>query len=173
MRDMTFLDITIAFSIIIKFNPTQRYCASVHNTGTQNKIVINTQSPILHLYYIFNHIQEQCFNHALFFLKNCNFIQELYLICVILTNKSLKLNLTMNDIAKLLHSLIEQHRSSDIAESEFKRMLNEDLELKEIYNNWCDENGYSPRNGYKEYIQEIFDSQESIWDSFISFEDEN
>ena len=79
----------------------------------------------------------------------------------------------MTDIAKLLQSLIEQHRSSDIVESEFKRMLNEEPGLKEIYNSWCEENGYSPRNGYKEYIQEIFDSQESIWDSFISFEDEN
>ena len=79
----------------------------------------------------------------------------------------------MTDIAKLLHSLLEQHRSSDIVESEFKRLLHDDLELKEIYNKWCDENGYSYRNGYKEYIQEIFDSQDSIWESLTSFEDEN
>lgn len=79
----------------------------------------------------------------------------------------------MTDIQDLLRSLIDQHRSIDIVESEFKRMLNEDPMVKDDYTAWCEEEGYSYKNGYIEYIQQIFDSQDSIWDTFIQFEDDN
>ncbi len=79
----------------------------------------------------------------------------------------------MTDMEKLLRSLIDQYRSIDIVESEFKRMLNEDNTIKDDYISWCEEFGYSPKKGYREYIQQIFESEDSIWDSFIQFEDEN
>lgn len=79
----------------------------------------------------------------------------------------------MTDIEDLLRSLIEQHRSIDIVESEFKRLLNEDPTIKDDYSIWCEESGYSYKKGYHEFIQQIFDSEDSIWDTFIQFEDEN
>ncbi len=79
----------------------------------------------------------------------------------------------MADIEELLRSLIDQHRSIDIVESEFKRMLNEDNNLKDDYIAWCEDEGYSYRSGYHEFIQQMFDSENSIWDTFIQFEDEN
>ena len=47
----------------------------------------------------------------------------------------------MADIEELLRSLIDQHRSIDIVESEFKRMLNEDNNLKDDYIAWCEDEG--------------------------------
>ena len=79
----------------------------------------------------------------------------------------------MADIEELLRSLIDQHRSIDIVESEFKRILNEDKTIKDDYTAWCEEEGYSYRKGYHEFIQQFFDSENSIWNSFIQFEDEN
>ena len=79
----------------------------------------------------------------------------------------------MVNIEDLLHSLIDQSRSIDIVEREFKRMLDDDSELNDEYVAWCEEMGFSVRKGYHEYIQQISDSEDSIWDSFIQFEDEN
>ncbi|MCH4156694.1 MAG: hypothetical protein LKF31_10365 [Muribaculaceae bacterium] len=72
-------------------------------------------------------------------------------------------------ISELLQSLLDQYSSVDMAESEFKRMLNEDDELKKAYFDWCEELGYSPKTGYSEYVEEIFESQDSIWDSLHEF----
>ncbi len=79
----------------------------------------------------------------------------------------------MTDIEDLLRSLIDQHKSIDIVESEFKRILNEDPMMKEDYLAWCEEGGYSYKTGYEDFIQQIIDSDDSIWDTLIQFEDEN
>lgn len=79
----------------------------------------------------------------------------------------------MTYMEDLLRSLIDQYRSIDIVESEFKRMLDEDSTIRNDYIAWCEEFGYSHKKGYREYIQQLFESEDSIWDSFIQFEDEN
>lgn len=79
----------------------------------------------------------------------------------------------MNNISELLRSLLDEYSSVDMAESEFKRMLNEDDNLKADYKVWCEDLGYSPKTGYEEYIEEIFESQDSIWDILDEYDDSN
>lgn len=77
------------------------------------------------------------------------------------------------EIEDVIQSLIDQHGSIDFVESEFLRMINEDADLKNAYYEWCEGLDYSPKTGYKEYIEEVFESKDSIWDTLTEFEDEN
>lgn len=77
----------------------------------------------------------------------------------------------MNDISELLQSLLTQHRSADIVESEFKKMLYEDEDVKKQYKEWCETLGYSEKTGYREYIEEILETQESIWDTINEYDE--
>ncbi|MFI3240580.1 MAG: hypothetical protein R3Y22_08345 [Bacteroidales bacterium] len=78
-----------------------------------------------------------------------------------------------NRITDLLNSLLSQYRSSDLAEREFKKLLYEDNEIKNEYNEWCDALGYSYRSGYSEYLEEQKEQEESLWDSINEYEDYN
>ncbi len=77
------------------------------------------------------------------------------------------------DIEEIIHTLIDQNGSIDFVESEFARMIDNDSELKNAYKEWCDDLGYSQKSGYKDYIEEVFESQDSVWDTLTEFEDEN
>lgn len=77
----------------------------------------------------------------------------------------------MNYISELLQSLLTQHRSADIIESEFKKLLYEDEDVKNKYKEWCETLGYSEKTGYMEYIEEILETQESIWDTINEYDD--
>lgn len=79
----------------------------------------------------------------------------------------------MMDIEDMIRTIIDQYRSVDVVESEFLRMLHEDMELRNAYEEWCTDMGYSPKTGYMEYIQDVFESENSIWDTLTEFEDEN
>ncbi len=76
------------------------------------------------------------------------------------------------NISEILRSLLDEYSSVDMAESEFSRMLNEDDNLKSQYYIWCEENGYSPKTGYEEYIEDFFENQESMWDILNEYEDD-
>ena len=67
-----------------------------------------------------------------------------------------------SDITQYFVSLLETHRSIDLANSEFRHMLDEDPQLKESYRTWCDENGHSPRHGLSD--------RESVWESLNDFD---
>lgn len=71
----------------------------------------------------------------------------------------------MDDITDFFNDLLRQYGSTDIAEAEFKKQLHEDPELKQRYREWCHEVGSSEKNGFMDYCEEYFDSQESIWDN--------
>lgn len=71
----------------------------------------------------------------------------------------------MTNISEFLQDLLDQYKSADIAESEFLKMMNEDEMLKSSYKEWCEDLGYPIKTGYAEYIEEIIENQESIWDT--------
>lgn len=77
-----------------------------------------------------------------------------------------------NDFEKLLISMIESNRSLDMAESEFKRQIGEDMELKDEYKAWCEEKGYSVRYGFKDFAAEYLENRESIWDSLTDYNED-
>lgn len=70
----------------------------------------------------------------------------------------------MNDLLELMQSLICQHRSVDIAESEFKRMIYDDEMLRLEYRDWCRREGLSERKGYIEYCNRYIEEEESRWE---------
>lgn len=70
----------------------------------------------------------------------------------------------MNDIIELFDSIISQNRSIDVADSEFRKLLYDDEELRSTYKEWCDECGYTEKRGFIEYCHQYFDAEESKWD---------
>ncbi|MCM1522431.1 MAG: hypothetical protein NC039_07245 [Muribaculaceae bacterium] len=80
--------------------------------------------------------------------------------------------LTM-EITDYFNSLLEEYGSIDIAEAEFKKQIHEDPELKAQYREWCHEVGSSEKNGFMDYCEEYFESQDNIWDNLKDeYEDE-
>lgn len=77
----------------------------------------------------------------------------------------------MDDITDFFKSLIQQHRSIDIAEAEFKRMIADDDELHEEYRQWCTENGSSEKQGFFDFCEEYMESQDSIWESLNDYDE--
>lgn len=74
----------------------------------------------------------------------------------------------MIDIIAVFESVISHNRSIDMADSEFKRMLYDDNEIKSAYKQWCQDEGYTEKYGFVEYCQQYFDEEERRWDSLKS-----
>lgn len=75
----------------------------------------------------------------------------------------------MEDFSDLLRELLDRHSNTSELDHEFERMLREDSKLKEEYEAWCEDHGFKPATGYRDYINEIIESQDSIWDSYQEF----
>lgn len=78
-----------------------------------------------------------------------------------------------NDIPAYLVTLLEHNRTIDVADAEFRRIMADDPELRDAYRDWCSENGYNPRTGFRDYAEEYLESRESIWDSLNDYDEEN
>lgn len=70
----------------------------------------------------------------------------------------------MNDIAEILRNLLDRNSQASDAEREFRSMMREDRSLKEDYKDWCEEQGYDIKTGYQDYIDELLETRDSIWD---------
>lgn len=78
----------------------------------------------------------------------------------------------MNDITRIFDDMLQQHRSIDIAEAEFKKLIHEDENMREEYREWCDAVGSSEKNGFRDYCEEYIKSQDSIWDTLNDYDQE-
>lgn len=74
-------------------------------------------------------------------------------------------NRIMNDITEVFQQVIGQYGSVDIADVEFKKMIDEDAELRGEYREWCDAVGSTERNGFLDYCEEYLADQHSIYDT--------
>lgn len=74
------------------------------------------------------------------------------------------------EITAIFESIIQQSGALDIAISEFKKMIADDVEFKSLYKEWCEENGYSERHGFVDYAEEFIKSQEEKWDSLTDYD---
>lgn len=77
----------------------------------------------------------------------------------------------MSDITEIFISILNECGSVDIAESEFKRMIADESELRQQYADWCDENGSSFRKGFLDFCEEYLESKNSIWDSLTDYDE--
>lgn len=78
----------------------------------------------------------------------------------------------MIDITEVFTQYLEQYDSVDIAESEFKKQMHEDPELRTSYRTWCHEVGSSEKRGFMDFCEEYLDNKNDIWDSLSSDYDE-
>lgn len=75
----------------------------------------------------------------------------------------------MNDISDYLRELLDRFSNTPELDEEFDRVLRTDEEFSNEYAIWCEDNGYNVKNGYREFINEIIESQDSYWDSYQEF----
>lgn len=77
----------------------------------------------------------------------------------------------MKDITEIFDDYLRQYGSIDIAESEFKKNIHEDSELRAAYLEWCDAVGSSEKKGFADYCEEYLQSQNDVMRS-LSDDDE-
>jgi hypothetical protein len=70
-----------------------------------------------------------------------------------------------HDITEVFEEVIQQTGSIDVAESEFKKMIGEDDELRQLYREWCQEVGSTERNGFSDFCDEYLELRNAVWDS--------
>lgn len=75
----------------------------------------------------------------------------------------------MNDITDILRELLDRYSNTPELDEEFERMMREDKEFVEEYTLWCEENGYNIKDGYRDFINDIIESQDSYWDNYQEF----
>lgn len=78
----------------------------------------------------------------------------------------------MNDITQYFDSLLAEHDSIDIAESEFKKAVAEDPELAAEYSEWCHAAGSSEKHGFRDYADEYKEMRDSVWDTLHDYDEE-
>lgn len=77
----------------------------------------------------------------------------------------------MLDITEIFDRYISQYSSIDIANSEFKKDLHEDSQLREAYKEWCHNVGSSEKNGFIDYAEEYLESQNDVWNNLSDFDE--
>ena len=75
----------------------------------------------------------------------------------------------MNDISDLLRELLDRYSNTPELDQEFERMRREVDGFNDDYVEWCEENGYSVKDGYRDFIDEIVESQDSYWDNYQEY----
>ena len=75
----------------------------------------------------------------------------------------------MNDVSDFLRELLDRFSNTPELDEEFDRMRRTDEKFDKEYVVWCDENGYNVKDGYRDFINEIIESQDSYWDNYQEF----
>jgi hypothetical protein len=75
----------------------------------------------------------------------------------------------MYDISEILRELLDRYSNTSELDHEFERMRRENEGFEDEYATWCDEYGYTVKDGYRDFINEIVESQDSYWDNYQEF----
>ena len=74
-------------------------------------------------------------------------------------------------LTQYIINLLEEHSDTALAEAEFKRIMADDVELRESYREWCQERGYYTRRGIADFAEEYIEQHDAVWDSVNDFDD--
>ena len=77
----------------------------------------------------------------------------------------------MEDITQYFISLLNEHRSIDIADAEFKRMIDQDEDLRAEYRDWCHQVGNTEKNGFIDFCHEYLEDRNEIWESLNDYDE--
>ena len=61
----------------------------------------------------------------------------------------------MNEISDILRELLDRYSNTPELDEEFERMLREEEGFEQEYAVWCEDNGYTLKDGYRDYLNEI------------------
>ena len=75
------------------------------------------------------------------------------------------------DITEYFVSLIESSGAIDVAEAEFKRIVADDNDLRELYSQWCADTGTSERHGFFDFATEYMENREEVWNSLNDYDE--
>lgn len=75
-----------------------------------------------------------------------------------------------DDITDFFIDLLHDNKTIDVADSEFKRVIADDDDLRRRYREWCRENGSTERNGFTDFCKEYLAGQEEVWESLTDFD---
>lgn len=75
----------------------------------------------------------------------------------------------MNDFSEILRELLDRYSNTPELDEEFARMRREIEGFEDEYAVWCEENGYNIKDGYRDFINEIVESQDSYWDNYQEY----
>lgn len=78
----------------------------------------------------------------------------------------------MKSITEIFVEYLDNYGSVDIAESEFKKNIHENPELKAAYRQWCSDEGSSEKNGFFDFAEGYLSNQNEVWDSLTDYDDE-
>lgn len=78
----------------------------------------------------------------------------------------------MNDLTEFFIDLLNAHKTLDIAESEFRRLLADDDELRNDYKEWCQTEGLSERTAFSDYCREYLADQMEVWNTLTDYDNE-
>lgn len=74
-------------------------------------------------------------------------------------------------ISTIIKELLVQFGSIDIAESEFKRIINEEHSLMTEFKEWCEEMGYKEKDAFEQFCHEFLDNHESVFDTLSEYDE--
>ena len=78
----------------------------------------------------------------------------------------------MEDITLIFNDIIRQYGSVDNADSEFKKRIPEDADLRALYRQWCNEVGSSEKDGFLDFCEEYMETQNDVWNTLNDYDNE-
>lgn len=78
----------------------------------------------------------------------------------------------MEEMTNIFVNIIQQTDSLDVAESEFRRMMVDEPELRRRYREYCHEVGSSERNGFKDFCEEYMQDQDNMWNALSDYDNQ-
>lgn len=77
----------------------------------------------------------------------------------------------MKPITEIFVEYLENYGSVDIAESEFKKNIHENPDLKAAYRQWCSDEGSSEKNGFFDFAEQYLSDRNEVWDTLTDYDE--
>lgn len=76
----------------------------------------------------------------------------------------------MESMEEVFDFYINQFKSVDVAENEFKKAVADDSDLRMQYRDWCHETGNTEKGGFLAYVEEFISNQNDIWETLSDYD---
>lgn len=77
----------------------------------------------------------------------------------------------MKPITEIFIEYLDNYGSVDIAESEFKKNIHENPDLKAAYRQWCSDEGSSEKNGFFDFAEQYLSDRNEVWDTLTDYDE--